>query len=236
MFYGIINIMEIINIPVKFIVKDIKNIEELKKILPKKFILVSITQYNEYAKKIYEILKNDFEITINEKLYGINVLGCYSEPANIENVDTVLLIGNGKFHAENITRNFKKRVIVYDPIYGDIKIFEPDFNFDKKITFLFYKLKKAKNIGIILSIKPGQYYYLESLKVKDILEKLGKNVYLFLADSIDINQLINFPFIDFWILSACPRMIDDIINNNIDGLTIDIFLKYYIKYETLNTD
>ncbi|MFZ8856056.1 MAG: diphthamide synthesis protein, partial [Candidatus Nanopusillus sp.] len=80
-------------------------------------------------------------------------------------------------------------------------------------------------IGIILSIKPGQYYYLEALKVKDKLEKAGKNVYLFIDDTIDILQLLNFPYIDFWIFSACPRLIDDIINNNINGITIDILIK-----------
>jgi diphthamide biosynthesis enzyme Dph1/Dph2-like protein len=76
-----------------------------------------------------------------------------------------------------------------------------------------------------LSIKPGQYYYEETLKVKDKLEKSGKKVYLFIGDTIDILQLLNFPYIDFWIFSACPRLIDDIIDNNINGLTTDILIK-----------
>jgi diphthamide biosynthesis enzyme Dph1/Dph2-like protein len=217
--------MDIIYIPTKYKLKEIKNLDELKKCLPKKFALISLTQYYEYTEKIYEILKKDYEIILNEKLYGINVLGCYSEPANIKEVDTVLLIGNGKFHAENITRKLKKKVIVYDPIYGEINIYEPDYNFDRILEFLLNKLKNSNNIGIILSIKPGQYYYLEALKVKDKLEKVGKNVYLFIGDTIDILQLLNFPYIDFWIFSACPRLIDDIINNNINGITIDILIK-----------
>ena len=217
--------MDIINIPTKYKLKEIKNLDELKKYLPKKFILVSLTQYSEYTKKIYEILKENYEIILKEGLYGINVLGCYSEPANIEGVDTVLLIGNGKFHAENIIRKLKKKVIVYDPIYGEIKVYEPDYNFDKILEFLLNKLKNSKNIGIILSIKPGQYYYEETLKVKDKLEKSGKKVYLFIGDTIDILQLLNFPYIDFWIFSACPRLIDDIIDNNINGITIDIIIK-----------
>ena len=75
--------MDIINIPTKYKLKEIKNLDELKKYLPKKFALISLTQYSEYAKKIYEILKKDYEIILKERLYGINVLGCYSEPANI---------------------------------------------------------------------------------------------------------------------------------------------------------
>ncbi|MGC9133175.1 MAG: diphthamide synthesis protein [Nanopusillaceae archaeon] len=217
--------MDIINIPTKYKIKEIKKLEELKKYLPKKFGLVSITQYRDYAKKIYEILKNEYEIILKEGLYGINVLGCYSEPANINDVDTILLIGNGKFHAENIIRKLKKKVIVYDPIYGEIRIYEPDYKFDNIIQFLLNKLKNSNNIGIILSIKPGQYYYLETLKVKEILEKMGKNVYLFIGDTIDFLQLLNFPFIDFWIFSACPRIIDDVIDSNINGITIDILIK-----------
>ena len=217
--------MDIINIPTKYKLKEIKNLDELKKYLPKKFALISLTQYSEYAKKIYEILKKDYEIILKERLYGINVLGCYSEPANINDIDTVLLIGNGKFHAENIIRKLKKKVIVYDPMYGEIKVYEPDYNFDKIIEFLLNKIKNSKNIGIILSIKPGQYYYLETLKVRDKLEKSGKNVYLFIGDTIDTLQLLNFPYIDFWIFSACPRLIDDVIDNNINGITIDILIK-----------
>jgi diphthamide biosynthesis enzyme Dph1/Dph2-like protein len=217
--------MDIINIPTKYKIKEIKKLEELKKYLPKKFGLVSITQYRDYAKKIYEILKNEYEIILKEGLYGINVLGCYSEPANINDVDTILLIGNGKFHEENIIRKLKKKVIVYDPIYGEIRIYEPDYKFDNIIQFLLNKLKNSNNIGIILSIKPGQYYYLETLKVKEILEKMGKNVYLFIGDTIDFLQLLNFPFIDFWIFSACPRIIDDVIDSNINGITIDILIK-----------
>jgi len=217
--------MDIINIPTKYKLKEIKNLDELKKYLPKKFALISLTQYSEYAKKIYEVLKKDYEIILKERLYGINVLGCYSEPANINDIDTVLLIGNGKFHAENIIRKLKKKVIVYDPMYGEIKVYEPDYNFDKIIEFLLNKIKNSKNIGIILSIKPGQYYYLETLKVRDKLEKSGKNLYLFIGDTIDILQLLNFPYIDFWIFSACPRLIDDVIDNNINGITIDILIK-----------
>jgi len=217
--------MDIINIPTRYKLKEIKNLDELKKYLPKKFALTSLTQYSEYAKKIYDILKEDYQIILKEELYGINVLGCYSEPANINDIDTVLLIGNGKFHAENIIRKLKKHVIVYDPIYGEIKVYEPDYNFDKILEFLLNKLKNSKNIGIILSIKPGQYYYVETLKVRDKLEKSGKNVYLFIGDTIDILQLLNFPYIDFWIFSACPRLIDDVIDNNINGITIDILIK-----------
>lgn len=217
--------MDIIYITTKYKITELKNLDELKKILPKRIGLASLSQYSEIAKIIEKELKKEgFEILTKEGLYGINVLGCYSVPADVDS-DTILLIGNGKFHAENIIRNYNKRVIIYDPVYGTINEINSDNNFNKKILILISKLKNSKNVGILLTIKPGQYYYKESLKIKDILEKKGKKVYLFITDTIDNSQFQNFLFIDFWIISACPRFIDDILDKNINGLTIDLVFK-----------
>lgn len=217
--------MEIIFIPTYYKISDLKNFENLIKKLPKKISLVYIKQYEFIAKKILEELeKKGFEIIKKEGLYGLTVLGCYSEPANTD-ADIILLIGNGKFHAKNISRMYNKRVIVYDPITGNIEeIFE---NIDNKIKILLYKLKESKNIGFLISIKPGQYYINEALKMKKVLENDNKNVYLFLTNEINFNQILNFPYIDFWVIFACPRLIDDILENNINAITFDYLFKYY---------
>lgn len=220
--------MDIIYIPTKYKIKEYRNLEKLKEILPKRFGLVSIKQYEDIAMDIIKILKNSgYDVIIKNGLYGINVLGCYSEPSDID-ADTILLIGNGIFHALNIARKFGKKVIIYDPIYGEIKIIE-DKAFRTKIYMLLEKLKRSTNIGIITSIKPGQYYIREMFKYKKILEEDGKRVYLFIGDIININDLKNFPFIEFWIILACPRIIDDILENDVNGLTIDLFSDLYAK-------
>ncbi|MEM5821291.1 MAG: diphthamide synthesis protein, partial [Candidatus Aenigmatarchaeota archaeon] len=77
--------------------------------------------------------------------------------------------------------------------------------------------------GIAISIKPGQY---DQNSLKWILEKLkDKNLYLFIGDNIEMDKLINFPYIEFWIIIACPRIIDDILERKINAITIDLIKK-----------
>ena len=79
------------------------------------------------------------------------------------------------------------------------------------------KFLAGKNIGILISTKPGQKYPLNKLR---FLEKKypDKKFYFFVADHIDINQFQNFPFIDAWINTSCPRLEEDFILVNISEL------------------
>ena len=43
----------------------------------------------------------------------------------------------------------------------------------------------------------------------DRLEKNNKEAYLFLSDEINFSQLENFNFIQSWINTACPRIVED---------------------------
>jgi len=210
--------MEVLFIPTKYKVKEIKNFEELSKRIPKEIGLVCIIQYIDFFKKIEKMLKERGYIVYTKEPYY--VLGCNVGAANLP-VRDIVLVGNGKFHALEIVRRYGKRVFVYDPISGFIEIYEK-FN-KNKIIYLLEELKNVNTVGIILSIKPGQYYY---SRLKKIMEKLkDKKIYLFIGDKIDLNSLMNFPYIDFWIINACPRILDDILENNIKALTADVILE-----------
>jgi len=214
--------MEVLFIPTKYKIEELKNIEELLKKIPKEIGLVCLVQYLDILKKIETILKERGYLIHKKEPYY--VLGCNVEAANLP-VKDIVLIGNGKFHALEIIRKYKKRVFVYDPLSGSINIYE-EFN-KNKIIYLLEELKNSNRVGIILSIKPGQYHY---GKLKKIIEKLkDKEIYLFIGDKIDLNNLINFPYIDFWIINACPRILDDILENNIKAITADILLEESIN-------
>lgn len=211
--------MDIIFIPTKYRFSELKNFEKLLEILPKNISVVYIKQYEEYFKRVIgELERRGYNIIKKEGLYGYSVLGCYSEPANTD-VEKILLIGDGEFHAKNISRKYKKKVIIYNPISGEIKEIYEDI--DRKIKILISKLKESNNIGLIISIKPGQYYINEVKNIKEMLEKCDKKVYMFLTNEVKLNELKNFPFIDFWIVFACPRIIDDILENNVNAITFD---------------
>jgi len=49
------------------------------------------------------------------------------------------------------------------------------------------------------------------IKRLDLLKKKyeDKKFYTFIAETIDLNQLENFPFIECWVNTACPRIAED---------------------------
>ena len=78
---------------------------------------------------------------------------------------------------------------------------------NKKIKYT--KFLNANNIGIMVTIKPGQYSYRKALEIREKLEKKGKTCFIFVFDTLDANEMANFPFIESWINTACPRIDDD---------------------------
>jgi 2-(3-amino-3-carboxypropyl)histidine synthase len=59
---------------------------------------------------------------------------------------------------------------------------------------------------MLVSTKPGQNKLSEAVETKEKLEKKGKKVFIFIFDELQIDSLINFPDIDSWINTACPRI------------------------------
>jgi len=52
-------------------------------------------------------------------------------------------------------------------------------------------------------------------EIKKKLEEKGKRCFIFVFDTLDANEMENFPFIDFWVNTACPRIADDKDKNNV---------------------
>ncbi|MEM4571581.1 MAG: diphthamide synthesis protein, partial [Nanopusillaceae archaeon] len=167
--------MDVIFIPAKIKINELKNFDKLLKILPKKIGIVCLLQYIDVTNKIIlELKKLGYETLYSNSLF---ILGCNVKNADLP-ADTILLIGDGKFHALEIVRSLKKDVIIYNPISGEINTISKE-NYKKyhtNILYLIEKLKNSNNIGIAISIKPGQY---DQNSLKWILEKLkDKNLYL----------------------------------------------------------
>ncbi|MBU4283524.1 MAG: diphthamide synthesis protein, partial [Nanoarchaeota archaeon] len=72
------------------------------------------------------------------------------------------------------------------------------------------KFLSSKEIGVILTTKPGQEQLKEAFELKNKFK--DKNFYFLIFDTIDFNQLENFPFIECFVNTACPRIaLDDSI-------------------------
>ncbi|MEO2154873.1 MAG: diphthamide synthesis protein [Nanoarchaeota archaeon] len=118
-----------------------------------------------------------------------NLLGCEALKADI-------LVSESNFYldASLIKNNY---IWLFDGEWKKIKVKEKPRERGHLIEYY-------DNIGIIISLKPGQNNLYLAEKLKKILEKKGKNIYLFLFDNVE--NLEDFNFIELWINTACPRI------------------------------
>lgn len=177
-----------------------KNIEKL----PKPIGLATTVQHE----KLLDTLKGQ----INDSFIVGSVLGCNCKQAEEikEKVSCFLFIGTGKFHPLNIAMKTGKQVFCLDPIAN--KLYELDtteiekLNKKKKGSYL--KFLTSKSIGVIATTKSGQEHLDIALKLQEKLKEEGKSAYVLLADNIDTAGLKDFTFIDCFVNTACPRLIE----------------------------
>jgi len=65
------------------------------------------------------------------------------------------------------------------------------------------KFLHADKVGILISTKPGQQRLQKAFELK---KKFKKQSYLFISNNINTQEFENFPEIQSWINTACPRM------------------------------
>ena len=202
---------------------DIKQvIEKSLKLLPKRVGLVATVQHKHELNKIKEILEKSGK----KAIIGGQILGCDISAAKKikDKVDAFLYIGSGEFHPLGVALETNKKVIIANPLSNQVsEIKKQDVeNYRKKQKGALIKFLSSETVGILVSLKPGQQNLKKAMELKKNLK--SKKTYVFIADTIDLNQLENFPFIECWINTACPRLVDkttSIINCN--------GIKQYIK-------
>jgi len=173
-----------------------KKIQSLK--LPKNIAIAYSIQYKDIAEKIKEILSKKNKIT-----GFIQVLGC-SKPKFSGETKAILLISSGKFHAVSlaIESNLPVYVLEQDSLR---KISEEEIgSFKKKKLASYVKFLNAEKVGILVSAKPGQENLKKTVTLKNRLK--NKQSYLFIANEINPKEFENFPDIQSWVNTACPRL------------------------------
>ncbi len=126
-------------------------------------------------------------------------------------IDCYLYIGDGKFHPLALAYRQKdspqsKEIVCDDPLRRKCTVMT-----GKDIEKILQKYKSSlmkflssQKVGVLVTIKPGQ----EQLTPAVQLEKTfpDKKFYYFVDNTISFDQLENFPFIDVWVNTACPRI------------------------------
>ncbi len=211
------------NFPIIYIeVKDILNLNPiLNKSLNflKKYKTIGLSysiQHRHDLKNIKNFYENSKKkVILSKKIgnvaYDGHIVGCQYEGLKaIQNeVDAFVIIGN-QFHSMGAVLAVKKPVILVDVYNNNVRTMEGlRDKIIKQRAFSIEKLKEAKNVGVIIEIKPGQKfgspkYILEKLKEK------GKNAILITMSELTPDKIMNFYHIDAFIELACPRIaLDD---------------------------
>lgn len=145
--------------------------------------------------------------------YPGQVIGCdYSNAKSIGNdVEAFLFVGGGRFHALGVALSLLKPIIVADPYEKKVYSVDEEAGMILKQRWAsIEEAKEAKTFAVLVGLKLGQRRLEEALSIKKKLEKSGKTAYLFAIRDVTPEALMNFPTVDAYVNTACPRLsLDD---------------------------
>ena len=191
--------------------------DQIINVLPKKIALFTTVQFLDSISGIKKQLENKGKkvlvIKTQHSKYPGQLLGCNIKKfeESKEKFDAFLYIGDGMFHPKALVLKNPKPAFAYNPFSQQYKKLEPKDSeieaMKRKNEGAKLKFMNSKEIGVLISTKPGQ----NQLKKAYELEKkyADKNFYFLLFDTIDFGELENFPFIECFVNTACPRIAYD---------------------------
>jgi len=165
--------------------------------LPNNLNILYTIQYKSLAKEVRNIISSQKNIK-----HFRQVLGC-TDVSNLK--DPIFLIGSGKFHATQLALSSNQPVYILEGEHIS-KINNQDIkHLQKKKKTALMKFYDAKEVGILVSTKPGQENFKKALNLQKQLEHQGKNSFIFIANDINISEFENFSC-DIWVNTACPGL------------------------------
>lgn len=141
--------------------------------------------------------------------YSGQVSGCdYSNVRSVANdVEVFLFIGGGRFHALGVALSTSKPTIIADPY--EERAYSIDEEAQKILKQRWACVEEAEHattFGVLVGLKLGQNRLDDALKIKEMAEKNGKMAFLFAIREILPEALMEFPTVDAYVNTACPRI------------------------------
>ncbi len=171
----------------------------------KKIGLVTTIQHLHKLKDVKKQLKGS--------VIAGQILGCDASSAEEikEKIDAFLFVGTGRFHPIQVAEKIGKTTYTYNPMTKVLSKVEKEMieKLRRRKKGAYLKYLTSDIIGILVSTKSGQNRFKEAKKLHDQLKKDNKNPYILMFETLDINQLENFPFIQCYVNTACPRIFED---------------------------
>lgn len=199
------------------------NVEEtVEKALPlleswRKIGLTTTVQHVQTIDNIKDVLLRAGKTVIvgdaGQLNYPGQVTGCnYSNATSIaKDVEAFLFIGGGRFHALGVALSTSKPTIAADPYEETAFSIEKDVEKVVKQRWAsIEEAKKAKTMAVLVGLKPGQKQLEKAVDLKQKLEEKGKSACLFAVREVTPEIMMEFPAIDAFVNTACPRIsLDD---------------------------
>lgn len=191
---------------------DITLPEELIQALPDSVALFTTAQY---INKLQDMKKQLESGGVNVEIYRARhtaqpgqILGCSIQ--TWPDVDAFLYVGEGEFHPRALLFKNPQPTYRYDPLREEWDHFTHDeiekiMKQHKGALVTFYH---ANTVGVLGTTKSGQK---DVQAIKKLREQHPKKDFVyFLANTLDWQGLEDFPFIEMWINTGCPRIgLDD---------------------------
>jgi len=176
--------------------------------LPKKIGLFFTLQFLDSLEDVKKIIEKTGRIVKIMKgkhtKYPGQIYGCNLE--KFIGVDAFLYIGDGLFHPKALALGNDLPIHIWNPLSKEYSLMDKkDMEEEMKRQKAAYsKFLMSKKIGVLISTKPGQSYY----KYAKQLQKkyTDKEFYFIVFDTINFEGLEDFPFIECWVNTACPRI------------------------------
>lgn len=154
------------------------------------------------------------------------VVGCdYSSARYVAGeVDGFLFVGGGQFHPLGLAVATGKPVVAVDPYLSSVAEFGEDVvrRLAMKRMASLTAAKGARHLGIIVSLKPGQFELSAARSLRDKLERQGRGAAIICIDEVRSEALANFSEVEAFINTACPRIaVDGVANLRRPILTVD---------------
>jgi 2-(3-amino-3-carboxypropyl)histidine synthase len=150
--------------------------------------------------------------------YPGQVLGCCYDTARNLRVGEHLFIGTGMFHPLGIALATGKRVVVADPVTGDISEIDTEPMLRRRFGAI-ARAMDAKRFAVLVSKKPGQRRMELAGRLKELGKARGREMFLVYLDNIEPDRLLNLGA-EAAVSTACPRIaLDDAAKYRIPILT-----------------
>ncbi|HUL39187.1 MAG TPA: diphthamide biosynthesis enzyme Dph2, partial [Methanomassiliicoccales archaeon] len=150
------------------------------------------------------------------------VLGCNVTAASsiAREVEQFLFIGSGDFHPLAVALETGKDVVILDPLMREVR--STGELRDRVLRQRYAAIavaQEAKEIGVLVSTKPGQRRRALAMRLRALIEDDGRKAWVIALDNITPDQLLAFK-VDAFVSTACPRIaIDDALRYNRPMLT-----------------